>query len=474
MVSATSRSNNHERTRKEESCFFGIERKAAYVGGAVLVLLMLFLLISATALGVRYTYTLRSVAFGGALLGAVTGFLGSFAVLRKQSLLGDAISHAALPGVALAFLIAGRETGALLIGAGLASWLGVGFIRLVTRTTRIKDDAAMGIVLAGWFAAGIVGLTYIQGRSDASQAGLDTFIFGQAASIVRSDIRLLLGVSAAAVGVAVMFWKQFKLVTFNPEFAGANGFNVSFWQGLLSGLVVVAIVLGLQLAGVILMVGMLIAPGIAARQWSDRLGGMVALAALFGATSGIIGAVLSAADADLPTGPMIIVVASVLVVVSITIAPGRGVLWLLLGRRRDARRFALRTVLTDVYHYAYDHGGPKSGVPERFVVGVRRRSGRRALQKLLARGFLRREEGAKEGDEHETFWYLQESGLSLARADARNQRLWDLYRQLGDQLGLPPFPEERERDIRAVLPEESVTALEAFLGDKGEEPRVRR
>lgn len=472
MFSAASWSKNDDLAGKNPGSFFSLERRVACVGGGSVILLALFLLLSA-ALGLRYTYTLRTVAIGGALLGAVSGFLGSFAVLRKQSLLGDALSHAALPGVAVAFLIAGREIGALLIGAGVASWLGVGFIRLVTKTTRIKEDAAMGIVLAGWFSAGIVGLTYIQGRSDASQAGLDTFIFGQAASIVRSDIRLLLGVSALAVGVVVIFWKQFKLVTFNPEFAGANGYNVSFWQGLLSGLVVVAIVLGLQLAGVILMVGMLIAPGIAARQWSDRLGGTVVLAALFGAACGATGAILSAADADLPTGPMIIVVASVLVIASITLAPDRGVVWALLSRRRDARQFALRTVLRDIYHYAYDHGGPKSGVPESFVLGVRHRSGRRALQKLLSRGFLRRVEEAREEGEQETYWYLRERGLRLAREDARNQRLWDLYRQLGDQLDLPLVPEERERDIRAVLPEESVTALEEFVGEKEDEPRVR-
>lgn len=453
-------------------------RRVLAVAAALLACSALFVPVSTAFLGIRYTYTLRTVAMGGALLGAVSGFLGSFAVLRKQSLLGDALSHAALPGVAVAFLVAGRQVGALLIGAGIASLLGVGFIRLVTRNTRIKDDAAMGIVLAGWFAAGLVGLTYIQGRSDASQAGLDTFIFGQAASIVRSDVFLLLGVSSVALAVVILFWKQFKLITFNPEFAGANGVNVAVWQALLSGLVVVAIVLGLQLAGVILMVGMLIAPGIAARQWSNQLGGMVFLASLFGAAAGAIGAILSAVDANLPTGPMIIVVATLLVFFSITLAPGRGVLWALLRRWRDARQFELRTVLRDVYHYAYDHGGPSVGVPQTFILGVRHRSGRRALRKLLSRGYLRRvEEGSPVGPEEtegpRVHWYLTRRGFRVAREDARNQRLWDLYRELQEELGLPLVPEERERDIRAALPAQSVEALEEFLGAEGGEPRVR-
>lgn len=370
------------------------------VFAATLTVTALFVPFSTEIVGVRYTYTLRTVATGGALLGAVSGLLGSFVVLRKQSLLGDALSHAALPGVAVAFLLLGRDLPALLVGASVASWLGVAFIKLVTANTRIKQDAAMGIVLAGWFAAGLVGLTYIQGRSDASQAGLDTFIFGQAASIVRRDVTLLLTVSGVILLLVFLFWKQFKIVTFDSEFAGANGFNVPFWQGFLSALVVVAIVMGLQLAGVVLMVGMLIAPGVAARQWTSRLGEMIILAALFGALSGGVGAVLSGADENLPTGPMIIVVASVVVALSISLAPGRGVIWVLLRRRRDARRFA-------------------------------------------------------------------------ARKDAVNQRLWDLYRTLREGLGLPMVKEDRERDIRALIPPEAVEALEAFLDERGEESHVR-
>lgn len=443
------------------------DRHALFVFVVTVALMVLFVPTSIVVFGVRYTYTLRTVAFGGALLGAVSGFLGCFAVLRKQSLLGDALSHAALPGVAVAFLIAGRELGALLLGAAVASWLGVGFIRLISGNTRIKDDTAMGIVLTGWFAAGIVGLTYIQGRPDASQAGLDSFIFGQAAAIVRSDVRLVAVVSAISLVVVTVFWKQFKLIAFDSEFAGANGFRVALWNGLLSALVVIAIVMGLQLAGVILMVGMLIAPGVAARQWTDRLGHMTLLAGLFGALSGAIGAILSAVDNDLPTGPMIIVTATSIVFISISLAPRRGVVWTFLARRADSRRFAMRTLLRDVYHYSYDHGC--DNVPEDFLVGVRGRAGRRALRALLGRRLLMRiQEGADKAS-----WCLTEEGADIARSDARNQRLWDLYRELADKLDLPVVPEERERDIRAVLPHEAVESLEEMLGEKGAEPRVR-
>jgi manganese/zinc/iron transport system permease protein len=307
---------------------------------ALAVLLLLAVPAIAIAAGVSFFYTLRTVTLGAMLLGAISGSVGGFAVLRKQSLLGDALSHAALPGVGIAFLVAGRELWALLLGAAAASFLGVWFVGVVTRNTRLKQDTAMGIVLAGWFALGIGVLTFIQQRPDASQAGLDTFIFGQAAAIVASDVRLLAALGGVTVLALLANWKQFKLVTFDPEFARANGHRVGATTAVLLFLVVIAIVIGLQLAGVVLMVGLLIAPGIAARQWTNTLGQMVTLAAVFGAVAGSSGAILSGLDTDLPTGPMIIVTATILVVLSLLFAPGRGVVWGGRRRRADRKRFS--------------------------------------------------------------------------------------------------------------------------------------
>jgi manganese/zinc/iron transport system permease protein len=310
--------------------------------GAAFILLALLVPLIALTFGVRYDYTLAVVALGGAALGLVTGALGCFAVLRRQSLMGDALSHAALPGVGMAFLVAGRDLGWLMLGAGIASWLGVAIINAIKRATRIKQDAAMGMVLAAFFAFGIALLSYIQGRPDASQAGLDQFIFGQAAAMVTSDVILISLAGLAAFIVMLVFWKEFKLVTFDPEFAGANGFRVNLIEAIMSTLIVVAIVLGLQLAGVILMVGMLIAPAVAARQWTHHLEQMVVLAGVFGAFAGATGAVVSAAGVGIPTGPLIIVVASALVFVSLMIAPERGIVWRVWQQRQDRRQFAAR------------------------------------------------------------------------------------------------------------------------------------
>ena len=204
-----------------------------------------------------------------------------------------------------------------------------------------------------------------------ARPGLDTFIFGQAAAIVERDVQLIAAVGAVSFVVLGLFWKEFKLITFDAEFAGASGFRVNLLNMLLSTLIVVAIVLGLQLAGVVLMVGMLIASGIAARQWTNKLGQMVILSAAFGAFAGSTGAIISAVDADIPTGPLIVVVAFLLVVVSLAFAPERGLVWTQLRRRDDRRRFAARTMLQDLYHYATDHGAADTAAPEAFLFGVR-------------------------------------------------------------------------------------------------------
>lgn len=368
--------------------------------------------------------------------------------------MGDALAHAALPGVGIAFLIAGRELGVLLLGAGIASWIGVQFIRAVLDTTRIKQDTAMGIVLAAWFAAGIALIAYIQGRADASQAGLDTFIFGQAAAMVRSDVILISVAGMITFLVLALLWKEFKLVTFDPEFAGANGFRVSFINVMLSTLIVVAIVLGLQLAGVILMVGMLIAPGIAARQWTQKLDQMVMLSAVFGAFAGGTGAVLSAVDADVPTGPMIIVAAFAIVIISIGFAPGRGLIWTLLRRHGDRRRFAAQTTLRDLYKYAQSHGNATYPVPSQIILGVRGADAKLGLDQLERRGYVQRQQSA---------WILTQPGVEVASQDAYNQQLWDVYRLYGDELKLPLIMEDRQKPIGEVLPDEAVTRLQRKL-----------
>ncbi|MAS38202.1 MAG: ABC transporter [Anaerolineaceae bacterium] len=431
------------------------DRRIWLIIGAIVAVFALLVPLSTLIWGVNYDYTLVTVATGGAVLGVVSGVLGSFAVLRQQSLMGDALSHAALPGVAIAFLLFGRELGWLLIGAGVAGWLGVMFINGVTRTTRIKQDAAMGIALTAFFAFGITLLTYIQSRNDASQAGLDQFIFGQAAAIKRQDVLLISTVGLIAFLIVGLFWKEFKLITFDPQFARANGFAVRILDVLLSTLIVVAIVLGLQLAGVILMVGLLIAPAVAARQWTQKLGQMIVLSGVFGGFAGAAGAILSGIQAGLPTGPLIIVVAFTIVFLSIAFAPDRGLVWTLWRRRQDRQRFAAQNVLRDVYRHAMQHNDPAYPAPGGMLTALRGSVVRVGLRQLEQTGLVRRVDGDS--------WALTDTGLAAAREDARNLQLWDLYRLYAEELRLPSVAEEHQKPIKSVLPREQVSRLEALL-----------
>lgn len=295
-----------------------------------------------------FDYTLRTVALGAMVLGIVAGALGSFAVLRRQSLVGDAMSHAALPGIAFAYLITGsRDSLTLLLGAALAGWLATLAMIGIVRSSRVSFDSSLGLVLSVFFGFGLMLLTYIQRQPDASQAGLDTFLFGQAATLIEDDVRTMAMLGGIALLVMLLLWKEFKVLSFDSDFAATIGFPVRVLDVLLTTLIVVAIVVGLQAVGVVLMSAMIVAPAAAARQWTNRLGTMVILSACFGALAGVIGATISSTASRLPTGPTIVVSVSVIVLVSLLIAPGRGLLWNWLDRRR--KREAIMRQLAEMH-----------------------------------------------------------------------------------------------------------------------------
>lgn len=280
-------------------------------------------------------YTFRNVTLGAMLIGAISGFLGSFAVLRRQALLGDAMSHAALPGIALAFLITGqRDPFSLLIGAAVAALVAALCLLAVVRTTCVKDDAALALTLAVFFGFGLVLLSYLQRQPHAAQAGLKSFLFGQAAALIERDLWAMLAIGLPALVLVLIFWPQVKLISFDPDFARSLGVPVRRFEILLTGIIVVAIVIGLQTVGVVLMSAMLIAPAVAARQWTNRLEYMVVLAAGFGALASLIGAWISTLGEGLATGPLIVLVMSLFTMLSLLLAPERGLIWRHIRRQR--------------------------------------------------------------------------------------------------------------------------------------------
>lgn len=281
-------------------------------------------------------YTFQTVALGSTLLGLISGVLGSFAVLRKQSLLGDGVSHSSLPGVVMAFVLLGsKNTEVLLLGALVSGLLATLLIISIVRHTRVKFDSALALVMSVFFGLGLILLTYVQKIPNSNQAGLKRFIFGQASTLLQRDIELMMICGLILLALVLLFWKEFKLVTFDSDFAQSIGFSPKKLNLLLSFMIVLAIIIGLQTVGVILMSAMLITPAVAARQWTNRLWVMVTLSALFGAVSSVAGTAVSSLVPKLPTGPAIVVCVSIIVVVSVLFAPGRGILHRLYRRRKN-------------------------------------------------------------------------------------------------------------------------------------------
>lgn len=369
-----------------------------------------------TLSGFLSDYTLRTVALGATILGVTSGALGSLAVLRRQSLLGDAISHTALPGIALAFILTGSKAPlVLLLGAAIAGWAATFIIVGIVRSTRIKYDSALGMILSVFFGVGLVLLSLIQKTPDARQAGLDKFLFGQASTILAEDVLTMGVLGFVAIVVVLLLWKEFKILAFDPAYGEVLGFQTTRLDLILTTVLVLAIVLGLQMVGVVLMSAMVVAPATAARQWTDRFGVMMIVSAIVGAVSGIGGAIASSLTPHLPTGPAIVLVAGGIVAFSLLFAPRRGILWNWLAQRQRGRRFQEEGAILDLYALAQQHTGQNHA----HTLGVLKAMSaapagtRRTLRILQSRGLAALESGDR--------WRLTAAGFIEAERLLREQ-----------------------------------------------------
>lgn len=267
-------------------------------------------------------HTFIIVAIGSTLLGAISGVLGCFAVLRKQSLLGDGVAHSALSGIVIAFMLFGNKNlEVLLLGGLISGLLATLLIIFITKNSRIKFDSALAMVLSVFFGLGLVLLTLVQKQSNSNQAGIENFIYGQASSMLLRDVKIIGICGIILISIIILFWKEFKLLSFDIEFARTVGFNTNVLNLLLTLLLIISIIIGLQSVGVILMSTMLIAPAVGARQWVNSLSAMVILSSFFGAISGFLGTLISSLSPKTPTGPVIVIIATIIAFFSILIAP---------------------------------------------------------------------------------------------------------------------------------------------------------
>jgi manganese/zinc/iron transport system permease protein len=369
-------------------------------------------------------YNTRVVLVGTLLLGAACGLVGTFLLLRRRALLGDAIAHATLPGVVIAFLLAvmmggsGRELPVLLLGAAVCGVLGTLTVVGMRHATRIKDDAALAIVLGVFFAFGTVLLGIATRIPGANSSGLSNFIYGKAASLLLSDVLLIGSVAVAVLVVCVLFFKELSLLCFDQGFARADGWPTALLDIALMMLAVVVCVIGMQAVGLILVVALLVIPPAAARFWTNNVRAMAGIATGIGAASAVIGSLFSAIWPQTPSGPLIVLVAAALFALSLVFGRRRGVAWQWIAHARLSRRVARQHLLRALYE------AEESAEPATTDALLQARSWRRSvlereLKKSVAEGLI-----ALTAD---NTWKLTHRGHAEAARVVRNHRLWELY-----------------------------------------------
>ncbi len=298
-------------------------------------------MLASTVWDTIFAYNTQVVLLGTMLLGIAAGITGTFLMLRGRSLAGDVIGHAALPGVALAFLIhaglfpaATKNMPILLTGAALAAGAGMLAVLWLRSYTRLPDDAVLAIVLSTFFGFGVVLLSVVQASPSGSQAGVGDFIFGQAAAIGRSDVYLIAVIAALSIAAGSLLVKEWALMCFDEGLARVLGYPIGLLDFLLMALVVVVCVAGMQAVGLLLMVALLIIPPSAARFWSDSIRPNIWISALIGSLSATVGAIASALVPKLSTGAIIVVVAALVLLISMLFGLKHGLLSRLIARRR--------------------------------------------------------------------------------------------------------------------------------------------
>ncbi|GAB4239008.1 MAG: metal ABC transporter permease [Candidatus Methylacidiphilales bacterium] len=409
-------------------------------------------------------FNTRVVVVGTALLGSACGWIGTFLLLRKRALLGDALSHATLPGIALAFCVmlafggSGKWLPGLLFGAAVSGTLGCAAVLALRRIRKIDDDAAMGIVLSVFFGAGVVLLGWAQAQPGGSAAGLESFIYGKTASMVRVDVFWIAALSGVALILSLALFKEFQLLCFDESYARATGWPTGHLDLILAALVTLVTVAGLQAVGLILVIAFLITPAAAARFWAKRLAPTAAIAAGLGAVSGWIGAAISALVPKAPAGAVIVLTASSLFGISLLFGTERG--WFLRWREhiRQRRRMEIHHLLRAAYEWLERHAFPTAlEVPTEAVfqervwsapdfTGIVRRAQKAGWIEPGTSAALR----------------LTPAGFKEAARVTRLHRLWEAY--LIRYAEIAPSHVDRDADaVEHVLGPEIVAELEAAL-----------
>ncbi|MEX2404372.1 MAG: metal ABC transporter permease, partial [Balneolales bacterium] len=372
----------------------------------------------------------RYVVAGTILLGISAGVLGCFAVLRQRALLGDAVAHAVLPGVCLAFIVVGdKNPFALLVGAIIFGWTSIIVMDYVIQNSKISPDASIGMVLSVFFGLGVLLLTFIQSSGNVNQSGLDAFLFGQAASLVPLDVMVFGTLSVLIVITVALTFKELMLVSFDTGFATAIGYPVKKLEFLIATLLVLTITVGIQAVGIVLMASMLIIPASAARYWTTSLFYMLIIAGGVGAFSGVTGSFVSYLAPSMPTGPWMVLSALGVFILSFLFAPKRGELARFLDHRVNRKTIEDENILKTLF-LLEEKDERKHRSRSLGEILKRRRMQEPVVKKGLKRLIEQRKVEKYEGSPD--MYLLTEEGRNRAKRIVRVHRLWELY--LTDQV----------------------------------------
>lgn len=401
---------------------------------------------------------IRYVVIGSMLLTASSAIVGTFTFLNKRSLIGDAIAHAVLPGICLGFIVAGTKNPlVLIVGAFITGWLSLVVVEYISTKTRIKEDTAIGLVLSVFFGIGILMLTVIQKSGNAAQSGLDHFLFGKAAALVGTDLYAFLLVAVILLITVYVLFKEFALLAFDKAYAKSIGYPVRTIELILTSLIVLAVVIGIQAVGVVLMAAILITPAAAARFWTDKITVMVFLACIFGAVSGLSGAYISFISPAMPTGPWIVIVISCIAFISFFLAPKRGIVYRLIRQNTIRQTINNENVLKVMYQLGEENRN--FFIPRHLDEIIRRRKYEKSnlisiLRRLLSQGYV---------EQIGNLWSLTEEGKTKAQRVVKIHRLWELYLTTYMKIA-PDHVHEDAETIEHLLTPELEAELEKQLG----------
>lgn len=410
----------------------------------------------------------RTALLGSVFLGISCGLLGSFIVVRKLSLFGDTLSHAVLPGVAIGYLVAGyKDPFAIFIGATVAGILGTVMVNLIKKTTHIKEDSSLGMVLAGFYGIGIVLMNRIQKLPSGTQSGLDKFLFGQAAALSPTEVWMIAGVAIAAVVLVLLFYRQFLIGSFDIGFAKSMGLPAGLFHYLIMMLLAFTVVVSLQAVGAVLVSAMLVIPAASAYLVTDRMHRMLVLASVFGVFSGVLGAFFSFLGNSLPTGPLMVLASSSVFGLCFLFSPKHGLVSRWRRRRSSTNRIRNENTLKAIYQVRESYGFAGEGVKMKDLsrrINETPEVAKRRVLELVSVGMCDLKE-----INGESFAFLDPTGWLRACAVVRNHRLWELY--LTNQAEYEPDHVHDDAEvIEHVLGEETVRRLERLLDYPAEDP----